>query len=93
MKIRLSKKNTRPKSTATRIIFFYTEIKKLIESLPDLVLPCAFVNIDKKTKRSVASEIVLYKLLSHEYLLKLPFVNDANSLNRELLYIIWFGRS
>jgi adenine-specific DNA-methyltransferase len=71
--------------------FFYTEVKKLIENLTDLELPCAYFSFDK-TKRSDAAQIALYKLLSPEHLLKLPFENDANSLNREfyneLLYII-----
>ena len=71
--------------------FFYTEVKKLIETLTDLELPCAYFSFDK-TKRSDAAQIALYKLLSPEHLLKLPFENDANSLNREfyneLLYII-----
>jgi adenine-specific DNA-methyltransferase len=71
--------------------FFYTEVKKLIETLTDLELPCAYFSFDTK-KRSDAAQIALYKLLSPEHLLKLPFENDANSLNREfyneLLYII-----
>ena len=71
--------------------FFYTEVKKLIETLTDLELPCGYFKLDK-TKRSDAAQIALYKLLSPEHLLKLPFENDANSLNREfyneLLYII-----
>ena len=71
--------------------FFYTEVKKLIETLTDLELPCAYFKLDK-TQRSDAAQIALYKLLSPEHLLKLPFENDANSLNREfyneLLYII-----
>ena len=71
--------------------FFYTETKKLIETLTDLELPCAYFSFDTK-KRSDAAQIALYKLLSPEHLLKLPFENDANSLNREfyneLLYII-----
>ena len=71
--------------------FFYTEVKKLLETLTDLELPCAYFNFDKP-KRSDAAQIALYKLLSPEHLLKLPFENDANSLNREfyneLLYII-----
>ena len=54
-------------------------------------LPCAYFSFDTN-KRSDAAQIALYKLLSPEHLLKLPFENDANSLNREfyneLLYII-----
>ena len=71
--------------------FFYTEVKKLLETLPDLELNCAYFNLAQSTK-SEAAQIALYKLLSPEHLLKLPFENDANSLNREfyneLLYII-----
>ena len=71
--------------------FFYSEVKKLIETLTDLELPCAYFSFDTK-KRSDAAQIALYKLLSPEHLLKLPFENDVNSLNREfyneLLYII-----
>ncbi len=71
--------------------FFYAEVKKLMESLPDFELECAYFKLDQKTK-SDAAQIALYKLLSPEHLLKLPFENDANSLNREfyneLLYII-----
>ncbi len=73
--------------------FFYTEIKKLIETLTDLELPCANFKLNKDvTNLSAPVQIALYKLLSPEHLLKFPFENDANSLNREfyneLLYII-----
>ena len=46
-------------------------------------------NADKKDDNIL---IALYKLLSPEHLLKLPFVNDSNSLDKtfyaELLHII-----
>ncbi len=85
--------------------WFYQELAKpfIAEKLDELT--CAFFNL-KEYERLVRVTTVsspqsggddrklinLYKLLSPPYLLKLPFANDSNSLNREfyseLLHII-----
>lgn len=69
--------------------FFYKEIANpAIAHLEDL----EFTHFDLREKRSEKAFIALFKLLSPEHLLKLPFVNDSNSLNKdfysELLHII-----
>lgn len=78
--------------------FFYSEAQKIIAELEDEIA-CAHFNL--KDFEKVASNadntddarlIELYKILSPEHLLKLPFQNDSNSLNKEfyneLLHII-----
>lgn len=69
--------------------FFYKEIAKPgIEKMGDV----EFTHFDLRDKRSDKQTIALLKLFSPEHLLKLPFVNDSNSLNKdfysELLHII-----
>lgn len=69
--------------------FFYKEIAKpAIKNLVDI----EFTYFDLREKTSEKSLINLFKLLSPEHLLKLPFANDSNSLNKdfynELLHII-----
>jgi hypothetical protein len=78
---------------------FYNEIvKPYIESITDEI-PCTYFNIDKYKKylskadsESEDNLIPLYKILSPVHLLKQPFANDSNSLDRkfyhELLHII-----
>lgn len=48
--------------------------------------------LNTTNKNNQSGLILLYKLFSPEYLLKLPFINDSNTLNKdfysELLYII-----
>jgi hypothetical protein len=78
--------------------FFYSEAQKIIAELEDDIV-CAHFNL--KDFEKVASNadnsddtklIELYKIFSPEHLLKLPFQNDSNSLNKEfyneLLHII-----
>ncbi|MGB7649783.1 MAG: TaqI-like C-terminal specificity domain-containing protein, partial [Gallionella sp.] len=69
--------------------FFYKNIAKpAIEKLTDI----EFTHFDLRDKHSDKALIALFKFLSPEHLLKLPFVNDSNSLNKEfyaeLLHII-----
>lgn len=69
--------------------FFYKEIAKpAIEKMGEV----EFTHFDLRDKRSDKQTIALLKLFSPEHLLKLPFVNDSNSLNKdfysELLHII-----
>lgn len=69
--------------------FFYKEIAKpAIEKMGDV----EFTHFDLREKSSDKKLIALFKPLSPEHLLKLPFVNDSNSLNKdfysELLHII-----
>ena len=79
--------------------FFYEQIAaKYIDEF-EKELPCTYFNLkdfqqiitnDDKTDDNKL--INLYKILSPEHLLKLPFANDSNSLNKEfydeLLYIL-----
>jgi len=79
--------------------FFYEQIAyKQIEQIENN-LPCTFFNlkdyqiiISNSDKSDDVKLINLYKILSPENLLKLPFANDSNSLNKEfydeLLYIL-----
>jgi adenine-specific DNA-methyltransferase len=69
--------------------FFYKNIAKpAIGKLTDI----EFTHFDLRDKHSDKTLIALFKFLSPEHLLKLPFVNDSNSLNKdfyaELLHII-----
>jgi hypothetical protein len=78
---------------------FYKEIAEpFIDSISSEI-ECTYFNIQnfQKTIRNANKEndtslIALYKLLSPEHLLKLPFTNDSNSLDKrfygELLHII-----
>ncbi|CAG1004795.1 Type IIS restriction enzyme Eco57I [Methylophilaceae bacterium] len=69
--------------------FFYKEIAKpVLAKLEDL----EFTYFDLREKRTDKALIALLKIFSPEHLLKLPFANDSNSLNKdfysELLHII-----
>lgn len=69
--------------------FFYKEIAKpAIEKMGDV----EFTHFDLREKSSEKKLIALLKVFSPEHLLKLPFANDSNSLNKdfysELLHII-----
>ncbi|KAF0206206.1 MAG: putative type IIS restriction/modification [Gallionellaceae bacterium] len=69
--------------------FFYKEIAKpAIEKMGDV----EFTHFDLREKSSDKKLIALLKVFSPEHLLKLPFANDSNSLNKdfysELLHII-----
>ncbi|MDB5221870.1 MAG: class SAM-dependent methyltransferase [Chitinophagaceae bacterium] len=79
-------------------IFFYEEIKKIL-SENDETFTATYFNLNdyKKTITNTDKEddkklIALYKIFSPTHLLKLPFANDSNSLNKdfysELLHII-----
>ncbi|MEI6900200.1 MAG: type II restriction endonuclease, partial [Bacteroidota bacterium] len=80
-------------------LLFYNEIARpFIDSLPE-VIDCTWFDIrDYETplrnqdKKDDSVLIALYKLLTPEHLLKLPFINDSNSLDKgfytELLHII-----
>jgi hypothetical protein len=78
--------------------FFYKEAQKIIEGIEDEITFAYFSLNDYKKTASIknsnddAQLIELYKILSPEHLLKLPFANDSNSLNKEfyneLLHII-----
>ena len=87
------------RSGGNKTEFFYTEIAApAIASLPHEI---TFTNFDireydkplhNNDKKDDNVLIALYKLLSPEHLLKLPFANDSNSLDKvfytELLHII-----
>lgn len=69
--------------------FFYREIAKpAIEKMGDV----EFTYFDLREKHSDKKLIALLKVFSPEHLLKLPFANDSNSLNKgfysELLHLI-----
>jgi adenine-specific DNA-methyltransferase len=83
----------------TKTDFFYKQITEpFIDSIPEEI-DFTYFNIQdyKKALRNAdkaddTSLIALFKLLSPEHLLKLPFTNDSNSLDKrfysELLHII-----
>ena len=78
--------------------FFYTEAQKIISELENEI-SFTYFNLKDFEKAALNEKnndddilIELYKILSPEHLLKLPFTNDSNSLNKEfyneLLHII-----
>lgn len=79
--------------------FFYEQIAaKYIEQL-DINIPCTYININNYKEALYNSDenydsklINLYKILSPEHLLKLPFANDYNKIDtgfyNELLHIL-----
>ncbi|MEI6090824.1 MAG: TaqI-like C-terminal specificity domain-containing protein [bacterium] len=78
--------------------WFYEELSKILPIL-EFSMTCAYFDIreyEKPLRNASKSDdnvlIALYKLLSPENLLKLPFANDSNSLDKafysELLHII-----
>ena len=85
--------------SGTNTDFFYREIAQ--PALANLTMEVAFTHVDlrqyEQPLRSEAKDddkalIALFKLFSPEHLLKLPFANDSNTLDRgfynELLHII-----
>ncbi|MDJ0658922.1 MAG: Eco57I restriction-modification methylase domain-containing protein [Crocosphaera sp.] len=77
--------------TGTSTDFFYKDIAKTAIAKKETELNFVYVNL----RESIDNEKQLrdlYKLFSPEHLLKLPFLNDSNSLDKEfyneLLYII-----
>ena len=78
---------------------FYSEIAKPFISGVDQEIEFTYFNlrdyektVKNKNKEDDNKLIALYKILSPEHLLKLPFLNDSNTLDKgfysELLYII-----
>ena len=78
--------------------FFYEEVRKIIEET-DCEISCSYFNIQDYKLLLLSSDpaddnklIALHKIFSPEHLLKLPFANDNNSLDKnfyaELLHII-----
>lgn len=88
----------------TKTDFFYKNIAEpFIESI-DVEIECTYFNLQdyQKPLRNADKAddnalIALFKLLSPEHLLKLPFANDSNSLDKrfyaELLHIIGLTES
>jgi adenine-specific DNA-methyltransferase len=87
-KIRQKKDNT----------FYYAEVARILRQMDDEV-PCTWFNLRDAADwlRLPAPEgnarlLPVFKLFSPEHLLKLPFANDANTLNRafyaELLHLL-----
>jgi hypothetical protein len=84
--------------SATNTEHFYKEIAKPVIEAVENEISFTYFNLDdyekalKSSKEHDSKLIVLYKLLSPEHLLKLPFANDSNSLDKgfynELLYIM-----
>lgn len=84
--------------------FFYHDIAEPFLAQLDKEIPFMYVDI-RNYERTAKNEdsiddsklITLQKVLSKEHLLKLPFVNDSNTLNkdfyRELLHIIGLEES
>lgn len=79
------------KLTGTDTKFFYENIAKPAIDKKSVDLTFVYVNLpDNRDNEKQLRD--LYKLFSPEHLLKLPFINDSNSLDKEfyneLLYII-----
>ncbi|MCB9165369.1 MAG: class I SAM-dependent DNA methyltransferase [Flavobacteriales bacterium] len=79
--------------------FFYKEVAAPFFDSLDVELPVVYFTMDSYSKilrnadrKDDAPLIALHKLLSPQHLLKLPFANDSNSLDREfyaeLLHLI-----
>ncbi|MCC5929076.1 MAG: class I SAM-dependent DNA methyltransferase [Cyclobacteriaceae bacterium] len=88
----------------TKTDFFYRQIAEPFIAQLDTEVECTLVQLadyEKALHSDNRSDdnllIALYKLLSPEHLLKLPFANDSNSLDRrfytELLHIIGLEES
>ncbi|MDJ0601257.1 MAG: Eco57I restriction-modification methylase domain-containing protein, partial [Crocosphaera sp.] len=82
---------TDKKLTGTGTDFFYKDIAKAAIDKKETELNFVYVNLrDNRDNEKQLRD--LYKLFSPEHLLKLPFINDSNSLDKEfyneLLYII-----
>ncbi|MGE5479630.1 MAG: class I SAM-dependent DNA methyltransferase [Chloroflexota bacterium] len=85
--------------SGTSTDFFYSEIARPALEALEGPLPCAWFDIrdyeaalENDDKEDDSELIALFKLLSAEHLLKLPFANDSNTLDKsfyaELLHII-----
>ncbi len=78
--------------------FFYDELKRILAE-SDITLTATLLQLDQYQKSAANTDpaddkklVPLYKILSPVHLLKLPFANDSNSLDKnfydELLHII-----
>ncbi|MBN8689119.1 MAG: class I SAM-dependent DNA methyltransferase, partial [Chitinophagales bacterium] len=78
--------------------FFYDELKRILGE-SDIILTATLVQLDQYRRAAANTDtdddkklVPLYKILSPVHLLKLPFANDSNSLDKnfydELLHII-----
>jgi hypothetical protein len=78
--------------------FFYGELKKILNDA-DFIITATCFNLNEFKNNIINTEktddkklISLYKILSPVHLIKLPFANDSNSLDKnfyaELLYLI-----
>lgn len=80
----------RKAASSSKTSFFYDDIAAPFLAALDAELPFAY--FDLSASASERDQILLYKLLSPPHLLKEPFAQDANTLNRafyeELLYLI-----
>ncbi len=85
--------------SGTSTDFFYTEIASKYISEIETQIEASYFDIREyqklfngEAKKEDVKLIALYKIFSPEHLLKLPFANDSNSLNKafynELLHII-----
>ena len=78
--------------TGTTTDFFYKEIAAPAINQCQSELNFAYFNFNAQLIADDKQLIPIFKLLSPEHLLKLPFINDSNSLNKEfyneLLHII-----
>lgn len=83
----------------TKTDFFYKQVAEPFINSIASEIDCTYINLQdfqqplrNPDKTDDNTLIVLYKLLSPEHLLKLPFANDSNSLDKrfysELLHII-----
>jgi adenine-specific DNA-methyltransferase len=78
--------------------FFYSELKKILDETNDSITCTQFnlnsykIFVTNNDKTDDEKLIPLYKILSPTHLLKLPFANDSNSLDKnfytELLHLI-----
>ena len=72
--------------------WFYTEIAKLFIENEQEDIICTYFQLDENSIKTENLLIELYKIFSPEHLLKLPFQNDSNTINRpfynELLHIL-----
>jgi hypothetical protein len=73
---------------------FYRSIERYLDGL-DIELPCTYINLTEAFAKKGPGKkelLALYKTFAPEHLLKKPFANDSNTLNKgfyyELLYIL-----
>jgi len=73
---------------------FYKSIERYLDGL-DIELPCTYINLTEAFAKKGPGKkelLALYKTFAPEHLLKKPFANDSNTLNKgfyyELLYML-----